>query len=154
MPHTTPIPHSLSKTNASYNYWFDIWSWHQELRLHSKTGFNAIFQSAQSHLDKRFIRIRVRIRLDQIWFILPALELLPFDCGLNNRGGATPMQAKWIKLNLRYDWEMQAIFPLYYKVYSATNMVSYGFKEFCNDASHLQYFCFTHNYSRNCHLLM
>ena len=37
--------------------------------------------------------------------ILPALELLPLDCvrpagGVNGRGGATPMQAKWIKLDV------------------------------------------------------
>ena len=42
--------------------------------------------------------------LDQIWSILPALELLPLEPqakgGLNNQGRATPMQVKWIKLDL------------------------------------------------------
>ena len=36
--------------------------------------------------------------LDQVWSILPALELLPLN--LNSWGGATPMQAKWIKPDL------------------------------------------------------
>ena len=36
--------------------------------------------------------------LDQVWSILPPLKLLPLNC--SRRGGATPMQAKWIKLDL------------------------------------------------------
>ena len=38
------------------------------------------------------------LELVRIWSILPALELLPV--GVNSWGGATPMQAKWIKLDL------------------------------------------------------
>ena len=37
--------------------------------------------------------------IDQVWSILPAFELLTLDsscCDANSRGGATPMQAKWI----------------------------------------------------------
>ena len=44
--------------------------------------------------------------LDQVWSILPTLELLPLNCsrrcGVNSQGGATPMQSKWIKLDLRF----------------------------------------------------
>ena len=44
----------------------------------------------------------VRHSIDQVWSILHALELLPLDscCGVNSWGGAMPMQAKWIKLDL------------------------------------------------------
>mgnify|MGYP001801331270 CR=1 FL=1 len=45
------------------------------------------------------------ISLDQVWSILPALELLPRDysrCGVNSQGRATQMQAKWIKLDLEF----------------------------------------------------
>ena len=34
--------------------------------------------------------------VDQVWSIL----IHPFACGVNSRGGATPMHAKWIKLDL------------------------------------------------------
>ena len=40
--------------------------------------------------------------LDQVWSILPVLELIFLDwsrCGLTSWGGATPIQAKWIKLD-------------------------------------------------------
>ena len=43
-----------------------------------------------------------RAYLDQVRSILPALELIPLDCGVTSRGGATPMQAKWIELDLGY----------------------------------------------------
>ena len=36
--------------------------------------------------------------LDQVWSILPALELL--SLGVNSRGVAAPMQTKWIILDL------------------------------------------------------
>ena len=44
--------------------------------------------------------------LDQVWSTLPALELLPLDCSrrMNSPGAATPMQAKWIKLDLAFIW--------------------------------------------------
>ena len=40
--------------------------------------------------------------LIQVWSILPALELLSLDWSrrMTSRGGTTPMQAKWIKLDL------------------------------------------------------
>ena len=40
--------------------------------------------------------------LDQVWSILPALELLPLHCsrGVISPGRATKMQAKWIKLDI------------------------------------------------------
>ena len=49
-----------------------------------------------------YISIWIYSILDQVWSIWPALELLPLDCwrGVSNREGATPMQAKWIKLDL------------------------------------------------------
>ena len=46
-------------------------------------------------------------KLDQVWSILPALELLPLHSlrrGVNSGGGATPMQAQWIKLDLGTSW--------------------------------------------------
>ena len=45
--------------------------------------------------------------LDQVWSILPAVELLPLKAQAKGRtdsnswGGATPMQAKWSKLDLQ-----------------------------------------------------
>ena len=39
-------------------------------------------------------------KLNQAWSILPALELLPLDCSRCSWAGATPIQAKRIKLDL------------------------------------------------------
>ena len=36
--------------------------------------------------------------LDQVRSVLPALELLPLHCSRSSQDRATPMQAKWIKL--------------------------------------------------------
>ena len=39
--------------------------------------------------------------LDQVWSFLPVVELHPLDWSpVTTRVGATPMQAKWIKLDL------------------------------------------------------
>ena len=51
---------------------------------------------------------RPALLVDQVWSISPALVLLPLDCsrrrpfacGVNSWGRATPMQAKWIELDL------------------------------------------------------
>ena len=51
---------------------------------------------------------QARSKLDQVWSILPELGLLLLDClcrssfacGVTSWGGVTPMQAKWIKLDL------------------------------------------------------
>ena len=50
--------------------------------------------------------------LDQVGSILPASELLPFNCSC--RGGATPMQAKWIKLDLLIVWARVKFAPFCY----------------------------------------
>ena len=39
------------------------------------------------------------LTLDQVWSLLSALECCSL-CGMTSREGATPMQAKWIKLDL------------------------------------------------------
>ena len=36
--------------------------------------------------------------------------LIPFACSVNSRGGATPMQAKWVKLDLGALWGRLVMF--------------------------------------------
>ena len=61
------------------------------------------------------------VPLDQVRSILPVLELLPLNCSrrmnsreqftrcVNSRGGAIPMQAQWIKLDLMYRYTLLSV---------------------------------------------
>ena len=62
------------------------------------TAFLLWFKVSKKYVDQ--LCILNSISLDQVWSILPALGLLPLNS--NSRGWATPMQAKWIKLDLPY----------------------------------------------------
>ena len=73
--------------------------------------------------------------IDQVWSILPAFELITLDSshrGVNSQGGATPMQAKWIKLDLlplRLIWNF---IWLCCTVFAGSNLFS---------ATHVHIFC-------------
>ena len=44
--------------------------------------------------------------------------LIPFACGVNSQGGATPMPAKWIKLDMgpTYCWTEAILFNIFNKI--------------------------------------
>ena len=74
---------------------------------HSLVMATLLFHCLLANINKA-----LTLLLDQVWSILPALELVPLDhsyrrqkgnsfaCDVNSRGGPTPMRAKWIKLDV------------------------------------------------------